>query len=234
MRSRWPCVMLSAPPPANGGFDEGCGPRPREVIMIDAVHGTLAAKSPTSAVVRSGGFDLRLHVSVSCFETLPALGKEIHLLTYLHVREDALQLYGFADAVERDLFERLISVSGVGPRLAAGTLSGGTAGRVRGATETGEADVRETLPGVGKKLAQRLLVELREKIPPASAATSPAGASIPGALTTNVASDAAIALQSLGFTRSGAQSAVQDALAEMGAGATAEAIIRRALQQKVR
>jgi len=201
--------------------------------MIDAVHGVLAAKSPTSAVVRAGGFDMRLHISVSCFETLPALGKEIHLLSYLHVREDALQLYGFADVVERDLFERLISVSGIGPRLAVGILSGATASRVREAIEAGDPEFLQTLPGVGKKLAQRLVVELREKVTPAVPA-SPAGASVPGALTTSVASDAAIALQSLGFTRSGAQAAVQDALADLGAGASVEATIRRALQQKVR
>jgi Holliday junction DNA helicase RuvA len=203
--------------------------------VIDAVHGVLAAKSPTSAVVRTGGFDLRLHISVSCFETLPALMKEIHLLCYLHVREDALQLYGFADAVERDLFERLISVSGIGPRLAVGILSGATASRVREAIEVGDAEFLQTLPGVGKKLAQRLLVELREKFAPLGTGTSPSpGAALPGALTTNTAADAAIALQSLGFTRSGAHSAVQDALGELGANASAEAIIRRALQQKVR
>jgi len=201
--------------------------------MIDALHGVLAAKSPTSAVVRVGGFDMRLHISVSCFETLPALGKEIHLLTYLHVREDALQLFGFADVVERDLFERMISVTGIGPRLAVGILSGATASRVRDAIETGDAEFLQTLPGVGKKLAQRLLVELREKMVP-SAPASPPGAALPGALTNNVASDASIALQSLGFTRGGAQSAVQDALADLGANASAEAIIRRALQQKVR
>jgi len=201
--------------------------------MIDALHGVLAAKSPTSAVLRVGGFDMRLHISVSCFETLPALGKEIHLLTYLHVREDALQLFGFADVVERDLFERMISVTGIGPRLAVGILSGATASRVRDAIETGDAEFLQTLPGVGKKLAQRLLVELREKMVP-SAPASPPGAALPGALTNNVASDASIALQSLGFTRGGAQSAVQDALADLGANASAEAIIRRALQQKVR
>jgi Holliday junction DNA helicase RuvA len=201
--------------------------------MIDAVHGVLSAKSPTSAVVRAGGFDLRLLISVSCFETLPALGKEVHLLSYLHVREDALQLFGFADVVERDLFERLISVSGIGPRLAVGILSGATASRVREAIEVGDAPFLQTLPGVGKKLAQRLVVELRERIAPMSPSPPP-GAAMPGAMTTNAAADAAIALQSLGFTRGGAQSAVQDALADLGANATAETIIRRALQQKVR
>ena len=201
--------------------------------MIDAVRGVLAAKSPTSAVIRVGGLDMRLHISVSCFETLPALGKEIHLLSYLHVREDLLQLYGFADVVEREIFERLISVSGIGPRLGVGILSGATAARVREAIEAGDADFLQTLPGVGKKLAQRLVLELREKVTSAGS-MAPPGAAFPGGLAPSIASDASIALQSLGFTRGGATSAVQDALAELGAKATAETIIRRALRQKVR
>lgn len=202
--------------------------------MIDAVSGTLAAKSPTSAVVRVGGFDLRLLISVSCFETLPAVGREVSLLTYLHVREDALQLYGFADHVERNLFERLISVSGIGPRLAVGVLSGATASRVREAIESGDAAFLQSLPGVGKKLAQRLVVELGEKLLPPGGAAAPAAAGTPGALASGIAADAAAALASLGFTRNGALSAVQDAIQELGAAATVEAVVRRALQQKVR
>lgn len=201
--------------------------------MIDAVNGTLVSKTPTSAVVRIGGFHLRLHISVSCFETLPAAGQALSLLTWLHVREDALQLYAFADHVERELFEKLISVSGIGPRLAVGILSGAIAGRVREALQSGDAEFLQTLPGVGKKLAQRLVVELGEK---AVVATGPAAAGIPGALgaQSTVVSDAAAALVALGFTRSGAQGAAQDAVQELGGAATVEAVVRRALQQKVR
>ncbi len=202
--------------------------------MIDAVTGALAAKTPTSAVVRVGGFSIRVLISVSCFETLPAVGREVSLLSYLHVREDALQLYGFADEVERNLFERLISVSGIGPRLAVGILSGATASRVREAIEVGDADFLVTLPGVGKKLAQRLLVELREKFSPTTTATFPAATGVPGALQAGVGVDAAAALVSLGFTRSGAQSAVHEALQDLGPSATAEALVRKALQQGVR
>jgi holliday junction DNA helicase RuvA len=203
--------------------------------MIDAVSGTLAAKMPTSAVVRVGGFDMRLLISVSCFETLPAVGREVSLLTHLHVREDALQLYGFADHVERNLFERLISVSGIGPRLAVGILSGATASRVREAIESGDAPFLQSLPGVGKKLAQRLVVELGEKLlPPGATGAGPAAAGMPGALTAGVAADAAAALTALGFSRNGAMAAVQEAVSELGAQATVETVVRRALQQKVR
>ncbi|MGE5178585.1 MAG: Holliday junction branch migration protein RuvA [Bacteroidota bacterium] len=202
--------------------------------MIDAVSGTLVSKTPTSAVVRLGGFHIRLNISVSCFETLPALGQNLSLLSYLHVREDVLQLYGFADDVERDLFERLISVSGIGPRLAVGILSGATAARVREALQAGDAEFLQTLPGVGKKLAQRLVVELGER--PAAGAALAKAAGTPGALGLHatVASDAAAALVALGFSRSGAMGAAQDAAQELGAAATVEAVVRRALQQKVR
>jgi Holliday junction DNA helicase RuvA len=202
--------------------------------MIDSITGTLAAKNPTSMVVRVGGFNMRLLISVSCFETLPAIGREITLLTYLHVREDALQLYGFSDEVERNLFERLISVSGIGPRLAVGILSGATASRVREAIESGDADFLVTLPGVGKKLAQRLIVELREKFAAVVTVTSQPGAGTPGALQIGIGGDAAAALVSLGFTRSGAVAAVQGALQELGPSATVEILIRKALQQGVR
>src|SRR6187549_1155296 len=103
-----------------GGWECGRGERGAAAggAMIDAVTGILAAKTPTYAVVRTGGLHLHVLISVSCFETLPAVGREITLLSHLHVREDALQLFGFADEVERNLFERLISVSGIGPRLA--------------------------------------------------------------------------------------------------------------------
>ncbi|TMQ63322.1 MAG: Holliday junction branch migration protein RuvA [Candidatus Eisenbacteria bacterium] len=202
--------------------------------MIDSITGALAAKNPTSTVVRVGGFNMRILISVSCFETLPAIGREITLLTYLHVREDALQLYGFSDEVERNLFERLISVSGIGPRLAVGILSGATASRVREAIESGDADFLVTLPGVGKKLASRLVVELREKFTPAVTVTTQPGAGTPGALQVGIAGDAAAALVSLGFTRSGAVSAVQEALQDLGANATVETVIRKALQQGVR
>jgi Holliday junction DNA helicase RuvA len=192
------------------------------------------AKTPTAALVQVGGITLRLQISVSCFETLPAVGKEVHLLTYLHVREDALQLFGFTDETERGLFENLISVTGIGPRLATGILSGATAARLREAIEAGDVDFLVSLPGVGKKLAQRLLVELREKYAPGALTRVPASSGAPGALTSGMGGDAAAALISLGFTRPQAQSAVQEALTELGAQATVEDVIRRALRQGAR
>jgi Holliday junction DNA helicase RuvA len=204
--------------------------------VIAALSGTLVAKMPTSALVQIGGITMRVLISVSCFETLPALGREVHLITHLHVREDALQLYGFADEVERAMFEHLISVGGIGPRVAVGILSGATASRVREAIELGDADFLVTLPGVGKKLAQRVLVELREKLAPGVLTVpAPAASGTPGAFQGGGrAGDAAAALMSLGFTRGGAQTAIQGALKELGDEASAEALVRKALQQGVR
>jgi len=202
--------------------------------MISAVNGALVSKMPTVALVQVGGVTLRLQISVSCFETLPAAGREVHLLTYLHVREDALQLYGFTDEAERSLFENLISVSGIGPRLAVGILSGATAQRLREGIEAGDADFLVSLPGVGKKLAQRLLVELRDKFAPTGLTRVSAAAGTPGALSVGTGGDATAALVSLGFTRPQAQSAVQEALQELGGEANVEAVIRRALRQGAR
>jgi len=202
--------------------------------MIASVRGPLTAKTPTAALIQVGGITLRLQISVSCFETLPAVGKEVQLLTYLHVREDALQLFGFADETERGLFENLISVSGIGPRLATGILSGATASRLREAIEAGDVEFLVGLPGVGKKLAQRLLVELREKFTPGAMTRVPAASGTPGALHVGTGGDAAAALVSLGFTRPQAQTAVQEALHELGSDASVEAVIRRALRQGAR
>ncbi len=202
--------------------------------MIASVRGPLTAKTPTAALIQVGGITLRLQISVSCFETLPAVGKEVQLLTYLHVREDALQLFGFADETERGLFENLISVSGIGPRLATGILSGATASRLREAIEAGDVEFLVGLPGVGKKLAQRLLVELREKFAPGAMTRVPAASGTPGALHVGTGGDAAAALVSLGFTRPQAQTAVQEALHELGSDASVEAVIRRALRQGAR
>lgn len=202
--------------------------------MIAAVRGPLISKMPTAALVQVGGVTLRLQISVSCFETLPAVGRDVHLLTYLHVREDSLQLFGFTDEAERSLFENLISVTGIGPRLATGILSGATAGRLREGIESGDLDFLVSLPGVGKKLAQRLLVELREKFAPGALSKVPIAAGAPGALHVGLGGDAAAALVSLGFTRPQAQIAVQDALQELGTEATVESVIRRALRASAR
>jgi Holliday junction DNA helicase RuvA len=202
--------------------------------VIAAVRGPLLGKMPTAALVQVGGVTLRLQISVSCFETLPAVGREVHLLTYLHVREDLLQLFGFTDEAERSLFENLILVSGIGPRLATGILSGATAARLREGIEAGDVEFLVSLPGVGKKLAQRLVVELREKFAPGSLTKLPIASGTPGALHVGLGGDAAAALVSLGFTRPQAQTAVQEALQELGPGATVEAVIRRALRQGAR
>jgi Holliday junction DNA helicase RuvA len=201
--------------------------------VIARLRGTPVARTADGLVLDVNGVGYLVQATPSA---AAKGGEEITVETYLHVREDALQLYGFADEVERAMFEHLVSVSGIGPRVAVGILSGATASRVREAIETGDVDFLMTLPGVGRKLAQRVLVELREKLVPGAAAApaAPPGSGTPGALTQGRAGDAAAALVSLGFTRTAAQAAVQTAVKELGSDATVEALVRKALQQGVR
>jgi Holliday junction DNA helicase RuvA len=205
--------------------------------MIDSVTGILAAKSPTSAVVRTGGFNFRIPDFRLLLRDAPAAQKEITLLTYSpRPRGRGSSLYADSPTA----WSRISSenpdpaVSGIGPRLAVGILSGATASRVREAIEVGDADFLVTLPGVGKKLAQRLVVELREKFAPGSSTLPTPGTGVPGALQSGMSGDAAAALVSLGFTRNAAVAAVQEALQELGSDVSVETLVRKALSQGTR
>lgn len=191
--------------------------------MIAHVRGRLVQKNPTMAVVETGGVGFHLLIPVSTFETLGDPGQEVLLLTHLHVREDVLQLFGFATQDERDLFLLLISVNGVGPKLAIGILSGIKTENFRQAVREGNAAVLDKIPGVGKKTAERLLVELRDKI----------GMSIPSATTPALGpihEQAILALVSLGYKRAHAEEAVQRILRQES-GLSLEALLRTALSQ---
>ncbi|MDQ8044358.1 MAG: Holliday junction branch migration protein RuvA [Solirubrobacteraceae bacterium] len=140
--------------------------------MIDRVRGTLVDTTATSAVVEVGGVGLSLLASTSTLAALPPLGGEVQLLSYLAVREDALTLYGFGSQAERELFLLLLGVQSVGPKLALAVLSGGDAGQIGAAIATGDAARLQAVPGVGKRTAERIVVELREKIAPGLVAAS--------------------------------------------------------------
>jgi holliday junction DNA helicase RuvA len=145
--------------------------------MIAAVRGTLEAKSLDSAFVTVGGVTLRVFAPLSTLANLTG-GDQVHLHTYLLVREDVLALYGFATAEDRDLFEQLLSVGGVGPRIGLALLSSMSAAALQQAVLDEDADRLTLAPGVGKKLASRLVLELRprfQKLAPIAAAV-PAGA----------------------------------------------------------
>ena len=132
--------------------------------MIASIHGTLIAKSPTEVVIDTGAIAYTISIPLSTYTTLGNLNSAVTLLTYLHVREDVLALYGFSSEEERSIFRLLISVSGIGPRMGQTILSGITVPDLKHHIISGDLGALTTIPGVGKKLAERLIVELRDKI----------------------------------------------------------------------
>ena len=132
--------------------------------MIASVRGEVLVRRPDHVVVESGGVGYRLAVSAETLKAVPARGKTVALHTHLVVRDDAMHLYGFASEEERDLFLSLISVSQIGPRVAVAILSGGTPRELLRAIAAGDAKRFQAVPGVGKRTAERIIVELREKV----------------------------------------------------------------------
>lgn len=193
--------------------------------MIALLRGVLLEKHPNQAIVEAGGVGYDVTVPVSTFARLPDTGAEIRLHIYTHVREDTLALYGFLTQDEKVLFEKLIAVSGIGPTLAVKILSGLAAADLIHAISRGEVERLVRVPGVGKKTAERMVLELRDKLPaasgeepePVSAALSP------------IDQDVLSALLNLGCTRPQAEAAVRKAKAG-GAPADFEALFRRALE----
>jgi Holliday junction DNA helicase RuvA len=132
--------------------------------MIAAVRGEVMVRRPDHVVIDAGGVGYRLAVSAETLKAVPATGREAFLHAELVSREDSLALYGFASEEERDLFGELVSVSGVGPKVAIATLSGGPARELLRAIAAGDAKRFQAVPGIGKRTAERIIVELREKV----------------------------------------------------------------------
>jgi Holliday junction DNA helicase RuvA len=132
--------------------------------MIGSLAGVVASKSPPHLLLEVGGVGYELEVPMSTFYLLPDVGQRTRLLTHLHVREDAQVLYGFVTAPERTLFRNLIKVSGVGPRIALAILSGVTAANFAQAVRSDDSAMLTRIPGVGRKIAERLIVEMRDRI----------------------------------------------------------------------
>jgi holliday junction DNA helicase RuvA len=132
--------------------------------MIAAVRGEVMVRRPDHVVIDVGGVGYRLTVSAETLKGVPATGRDVFLQTELISREDSLTLYGFSSEEERDLFRLLVTVSGVGPKVAIATLSGGTARDLLRAIAAGDAKRFQAVPGIGKRTAERIIVELREKV----------------------------------------------------------------------
>jgi Holliday junction DNA helicase RuvA len=190
--------------------------------MIARLVGRLARKSPEALVVDVHGVGYRVMVSLNAFAALPEQGGEVELAIHTHLRENALELYGFVADEEKALFTALITVSGVGPRMALNILSGLPAADLRDALAAGNVDRLVAIPGIGKRTAERLIVELQDRVRKLATAVPTDGA---GPLD----AEAVSALVNLGYRASEAERAVR-AVSATGAKDLA-AVIRRALQK---
>ncbi len=197
--------------------------------MISSLHGTLVHKAPTEVVIDVQGVGYSVSIPLSTFETLGNVMGTVTLLTHLHVREDALQLYGFSTEDERSAFKLLISVSGIGPRMAQGILSGIAVNDLKNHITGGNIGALTAIPGVGRKLGERLVVELRDKISKLeTTSTMLAGSTDPQA---RIRSEALLALTSLGYTRPAAEKALRAALQEANGRETSiEELIKTSLR----
>jgi Holliday junction DNA helicase RuvA len=197
--------------------------------MIAHLRGTLLEKHPNQAIVEASGVGYDVTVPVSTFSALPEAGREVRLRIHTHVREDAIALFGFATAEEKMLFEKLISVSGIGPKLAITVLSGLAAPDLIAAIRSAATDRLVRIPGVGKKTAERIILELREKLPAGTSETGAAGAPGGRAALSALEQDVLSALLNLGCTAAAAEAAVKKAKTA-GAANEFEPLFRRALE----
>ncbi len=199
--------------------------------MITFLHGKLVEALPTQVVVNVNGVGYEALIPLSSYEKLPPPGQDVKLLTQLVVREDAHVLYGFMTAAERDLFRLLVgTVSGIGPKIALNILSGISVAAFRGAVAGGDVKALSQISGVGRKTAERMVVELRDKIGAAGVweAASAQRALSPDDQKIN---DAVLALMALGFKQVEAHDGVRAAQAMHGAQATVEDLVRACLKK---
>lgn len=194
------------------------------------VSGTLVEKKPTEAIIEAGGIGYRLSIPASSYEKLPAQGQPAKLLTTFVVRDDAQVLYGFATDAERTAFETMTAVSGVGPKLALAALSAMSPAELRDSVVSGDTAMLTRVPGVGKRKAERLVVELRDKFA-AVDGLEPAGVLGGDGSTSQARADARAGLEALGLARAEAERRLRRALRAHAGVQSAEELIRLALRE---
>lgn len=197
--------------------------------VIAHIRGTIVAKTPSSVVVECAGVGYELAISVTTYTELAEAGREARLHVHTHVREDALLLFGFADAMEKRLFEKLLTISGIGPKLAITVLSGIAAERLVGAIRAGDHATLTKIPGIGKKTAERVVLELKDKLDD-MAGFVPASPDTPPSLGA-LAEDVLSALVNLGYPRPAAQKAVEAAAKDPAVNTDFERLFRAAMGQ---
>lgn len=199
--------------------------------MITHLRGILTRKTPTRAVIDVGGVGYRLAISLHTYERLTAVGEKVELLTYTYVRDDRLDLYGFFEEAEREMFELLIGVSGIGPNSAQTILSGMSVADLQRAIRGDRVAELTQVRGVGTKTAQRLVVELRDKVHLLAADRTGAQREAPAE--DPVAAEAALALEALGIAAVPARKAVASARRRAnGTSATVQELIKSALRER--
>jgi len=199
--------------------------------MITFLRGKLVEAVPTQVVIEVNGIGYEVLIPLSSFDKLPAKGQEVWLLTHLAVREDAHVLYGFMTTAEREMFRLLINtVSGIGPKIALNVLSGMNVTALRGAVANGDIKSLSQISGVGKKTAERIVVELKDKIGPAGAWEASSAQRAMSVLDQKT-NDAVLALVALGFRQNDAYESVRAALTLLGGDATVENIVRACLKK---
>jgi holliday junction DNA helicase RuvA len=203
--------------------------------MIAHLSGTLLSKNPNSVIVDVSGVGYEVNIPVSTFYELEDTGATVKLRIYTHVKEDALQLYGFKTARERELFINFISVSGIGPKLGIALLSGMSADELIVSIRSNNLARLTLIPGVGKKTAERLIVDLREKMAALSTSqleeeTGARPDTTAASPEDSVRSEALSGLMNLGYQRSAAEKAVDSALAE-GGDLSVESVLKRSLKK---
>lgn len=194
--------------------------------MIAHLRGVLLTKTPNAVVLECSGVGYELAISVATFTDLPAEGREARLHVHTHVREDALALFGFSELAEKRLFEKLLTISGIGPKLAITVLSGISAERLVGAIRSGDHATLTKIPGIGKKTAERVVLELKDKLDD-MAGFAPAAAAAPSLGV--VADDVLSALINLGYPRPVAQKAVETAAKDPVTAADFEMLFRASM-----
>lgn len=195
--------------------------------MIGRLRGTLLAKQPPSLVIDVGGVGYELEAPMSTFFDLPETGREVSLFTHYAVKEDTVALYGFLREAERSLFRNLQKVSGIGAKISLAVLSGVSTDEFARLIQLGDVASLTRIPGIGKKTAERMLVELRDRLDGIASVTG----STSGAVPKDPVAEATVALQSLGYKPVEVARMVRDAAAP---GDRAEEIIRKALKAALR
>ena len=199
--------------------------------LIDSISGKLFVKNPTEAIIDIGGFRFRVNISVSAYESLPRQGEQVDLLTYLHVKEDILDLYGFKDNSERSLFMNLNTISGIGPRSAMNILSGTNPNEFKSQIIAGDVKSLTVIPGIGAKTAKRIIVELKEKFSNDLDGKNELGFTEDG--DSSVVKDAANALKSLGYKAGQVNKTLIDLERDGEMPEELESIIRKALAKMI-